>query len=82
MVPELVFHYYGSNPVIVSRNAKLKGYDACFFCAGVSSVGMKEEEYRRITYDTTLNFARALALKPQMSETGCRGNDLRFSTWL
>lgn len=39
---------------------KLKGYDACFFCAGVSSVGMKEDEYRRITYDTTLHFAQAL----------------------
>jgi len=46
---------------------KLKGYDACFFCAGVSSVGMKEEEYRRITYDTTMNFAKALNPNPQMS---------------
>lgn len=45
----------------------LKGYDACFFCAGVSSVGMKEEEYRRITYDTTMNFARAVNPNPQMS---------------
>lgn len=39
---------------------KLQGYDACFFCAGISSVGMKEPEYTRITYDTTLNFAKAL----------------------
>jgi uncharacterized protein YbjT (DUF2867 family) len=46
---------------------KLKGYDACFYCAGVSSVGMKEDEYRRITYDTTLNFARAVQPNPQMS---------------
>lgn len=46
---------------------KLKGYDACFFCAGVSSVGMKEEEYRRITYDTTMNFAKALNPNPEMS---------------
>jgi hypothetical protein len=45
----------------------LKGYDACFFCAGVSSVGVKEEEYRRITYDTTLKFAKALNPGPQMS---------------
>ena len=37
------------------------GYDACFFCAGVSSVGMKEPEYRRITHDLTLSFAKALA---------------------
>ncbi|MDX3539693.1 epimerase [Streptomyces sp. MB09-01] len=36
-------------------------YDACFFCLGVSSVGMKEEEYRRITHDLTLSVARPLA---------------------
>lgn len=39
----------------------LKGYDACFYCAGVSSVGMKEEKYRRITYDTTIHFAKVLS---------------------
>ncbi|HEX7691821.1 MAG TPA: epimerase [Sediminibacterium sp.] len=37
-----------------------KGYDACFFCAGISSVGMKEDQYTHITYDTTLAFASAL----------------------
>jgi uncharacterized protein YbjT (DUF2867 family) len=36
------------------------GFDACFFCLGVSSVGMKEEEYRRVTYDLTLAVARTL----------------------
>ncbi|MFD6969748.1 epimerase [Streptomyces sp. NPDC059979] len=36
-------------------------YDACFFCLGVSSVGMKEEEYRRITHDLTLAVARPMA---------------------
>ena len=40
--------------------ADIKGYDACFFCAGVSSVGMKEDKYTLITYDTTLAFAKAL----------------------
>ncbi len=49
------------------NDENLKGYDACFFCAGVSSVGMKEEEYRRITYDTTMNFAKALNPNPGMS---------------
>ena len=29
---------------------QLSGYDACFFCLGVSSAGMSEDEYRRITY--------------------------------
>lgn len=36
---------------------KLAGYDACFFCAGVSSVGKKEAEYTKLTYDLTINFA-------------------------
>ena len=39
---------------------KIKGYDACFFCAGISSVGMKEDKYKFITYDTTLSFAKTL----------------------
>jgi uncharacterized protein YbjT (DUF2867 family) len=39
----------------------LADYDACFFCLGVSSVGMKEDAYRRITYDLTLAAARTLA---------------------
>lgn len=38
----------------------VKGYDACFFCAGVSSIGMKEENYTRITFDTTVHFAKVL----------------------
>jgi nucleoside-diphosphate-sugar epimerase len=38
----------------------LTGYDACFFCAGISSVGMKEDKFTRITYDTTMSFAKAL----------------------
>lgn len=37
---------------------QLQGYDACFFCIGISSFRMKEEEYKRITYDLTLHFAR------------------------
>ena len=52
---------------IQENDERLKGFDACFFCAGVSSVGMNEEEYRRITYDTTLHFAKALDPNPQMS---------------
>jgi uncharacterized protein YbjT (DUF2867 family) len=45
---------------------ELAGFDACFFCLGVSSVGMSNEEYRHITYDLTLNVARLLArLNPE-----------------
>jgi hypothetical protein len=40
---------------------QLTGYDACFFCLGVSSVGMDAEQYRRVTQDLTLGFARVLA---------------------
>ncbi len=40
---------------------KLKGYNACFFCLGVSSVGISEEQYYNLTYNLTLNFARLLA---------------------
>ena len=39
----------------------LAGYDACFFCLGVSSVGMKEAGYRRVTHDLTLAAAGLLA---------------------
>ena len=47
---------------------KLSGYDACFFCLGVSAVGMNEEAYRRITYDLTTSVARTLAkLNPAMT---------------
>lgn len=40
---------------------ELPEFDACFFCLGVSSVGMKEENYRRITYDLALKVGRTLA---------------------
>lgn len=47
---------------------QLAGYDACFFCAGISSAGMSEEKYTHLTYDITLSFARTLApLNPQMT---------------
>jgi hypothetical protein len=46
---------------------QLTGYDACFYCAGVSSRGMSESDYNRITYDITTHFAHTLAsLNPQM----------------
>jgi len=47
---------------------ELIGFNACFFCLGVSSVGMSEEEYAHVTYDLTLNVAQLLAkLNPQMT---------------
>ncbi|HEY9533888.1 MAG TPA: NAD-dependent epimerase/dehydratase family protein [Mucilaginibacter sp.] len=44
-----------------SVSDQLVGYDGCFFCAGVSSIGKKEPEYTHLTYDITLNFAEAVA---------------------
>ena len=38
----------------------LKGYNACFFCLGVSSTGVSNEEYKRLTYDLTMNFAETI----------------------
>lgn len=43
-------------------NNNIAGYDACFYCAGISSVGMNEEKYTHITYDTTMAFANALLI--------------------
>jgi len=45
---------------LASIEDQLVGYNACYFCAGVSSVGKKEDEYTRITYDLTINFANTL----------------------
>jgi nucleoside-diphosphate-sugar epimerase len=38
----------------------LNSYDACFYCAGISSIGMNEADYSEITYDTTLLFAKVV----------------------
>ncbi|MGH6641457.1 MAG: epimerase [Bradyrhizobium sp.] len=52
----------------------LTGYDACFFCLGVSSVGMDPERYRHLTYDVTLVAAKTLAgLNPNMVFTYVTG---------
>jgi uncharacterized protein YbjT (DUF2867 family) len=48
--------------------AELSGADACFFCLGVSSAGMKESAYRRLTHDVTLAAASTLlAVSPQLT---------------
>ena len=41
--------------------AQLNDYDACYFCLGVSSVGMKEPEYYRLTYTLTMHVAETLS---------------------
>lgn len=49
--------FYDLTPV----ESELSGYNACFFCLGVSSVGMNQEEYYKVTYILTMNFAQTLA---------------------
>jgi len=47
---------------------KLSGYDGCFYCLGISAAGLKEEQYRKITYEFTLALAKILLeLNPAMT---------------
>jgi uncharacterized protein YbjT (DUF2867 family) len=53
--------------VLDEHATALAGYDACMFCAGISSRGMSEAEYTHITYDITMSFAQTLLkLNPDM----------------
>jgi len=72
---------------LASIEQQLQPYDACFFCLGVSSVGMSEEAYRHVTYDLTLAVARTLVrLNPAMtfayiSGTGTDSSEHGRSMW-
>ena len=67
--------------------AELAGYDACFFCLGVSAAGMKEVDYRRVTYDFALAAAKVLArVSPDMtfvyvSGTGTDSSEKGGAMW-
>ncbi|MET0540612.1 MAG: epimerase, partial [Variovorax sp.] len=67
--------------------SRLAGFDACFFCLGVSSVGKTEAEYRRVSYDLPLAAATVLArLNPQMTFTfvtgrGCDSTERGSIMW-
>jgi uncharacterized protein YbjT (DUF2867 family) len=67
--------------------SELAGFDACFFCLGVTSVGMSEERYRHLTYDITLAAGRTLAkLTPGMvfvyvTGQGTDSTEQGRSTW-
>jgi uncharacterized protein YbjT (DUF2867 family) len=51
-----------------SIEGRLAGFDACFFCLGVSAAGMSEQDYRRITYELTMSVAKTMAkLNPAMT---------------
>jgi uncharacterized protein YbjT (DUF2867 family) len=51
-----------------SVETQLSGFDACFFCLGVSSAGMKEADYDRVTFGITMAAAECLSrLNPRMT---------------
>lgn len=59
--PKLKEYIVADFLALQTNDMELSGYNACFFCAGISSVGMSEADYTRITYDTTLHFAKVLS---------------------
>jgi uncharacterized protein YbjT (DUF2867 family) len=66
--PKLQELHHGNFLDFAPLEAELRGHDACFFCLGVSSAGMTEEDYRRVTYGYTLAAAELLAkLNPGMT---------------
>ncbi len=70
-----------------SHESKLHGLDACFFCLGVSSAGMTEEQYRHLTYDLTVSVASMLVrLNPALtfvyvSGAGTDSTELGRTMW-
>jgi uncharacterized protein YbjT (DUF2867 family) len=77
----------GDLSALPAGEADLASYDACFFCLGVSSAGMGEADYTRITHDLTLNVAQTLVkLNPHMtfiyvSGTGTDSSEKGGSMW-
>lgn len=66
--PKLTELVQGKLLELTSIEAELQNIDACFFCLGISSVGMTESDYSRVTYDLTLSVAKTLArLNPGMT---------------
>lgn len=56
--------FYNIQPI----QDQLKGFNTCLFCLGVSSVGMNEDDYKKVTYDLTLQFAKTLhEVNPDMT---------------
>ena len=53
---------------LATIESHLTGFDACFFCLGVSAAGMSEQDYRHLTYDLTMSVAKTLSrLNPGMT---------------
>jgi len=66
--PKLTEIIHSNLSDISSLSDRLTGYNACYFCLGVTSLGKNEAEYTKLTYTLTMNFARTLAtLNPEMT---------------
>lgn len=66
--PKLTEIIHSNLSDISSLSDRLTGYNACYFCLGVTSLGKNEAEYTQLTYTLTMNFARTLAtLNPEMT---------------
>lgn len=59
LVPDLMY--------LKDNDSKLQGYDALFFCAGISSVGLNEQQFRPIAYDIPMHLAKILPNKDKMT---------------
>ena len=59
---------HGDFTDIAAIQDELQGYDACFYCMGISATGLKEADYTRLTYDYALSLANTLySLNPAMT---------------
>jgi uncharacterized protein YbjT (DUF2867 family) len=58
MLTEIIHNDFSD---VSALSEQLKGYNACYFCLGVTSIGKNEADYTRLTYALTLNFAETLA---------------------
>jgi uncharacterized protein YbjT (DUF2867 family) len=56
-VQEIIHQHFNDLSAILDE---LRGYDACYFCLGISSLGVKEDTYYDVTYKLTIDFARQL----------------------
>jgi len=66
--PKLTEIIHSNLSDISSLSDRLTGYNACYFCLGVTSLGKNEAEYAKLTYTLTMNFATTLAtLNPDMT---------------
>ena len=63
MHPKLKEHVHNDFYDLSSIASQLKGYDACFFCLGISSIGMKEPDFYKVTYTLTMHFANTVSIQ-------------------